>query len=275
MMRIGGAACVVTVLIAATAIAPSFADQSSADPPQEIAIPLNPLPLDLKGALRHPRGDSPFPAAILLPMCGPYFNSIERGWGATVASWGYVTLTLDVFTHRGMVDGKTCLSATPAEIADDVYRGLGLLVAQRNVDRNRIFVVGFGRGGSVALAAVERDLASRAKHRFRGAAAFYPPCGDDKGNVTVSTLVIVGALDKTTFDSCRKMVQGEDDIGISRQPGEGVPIEFDALPDAYSGFDVPAFQEPIEVRGRRFEFNKAAADTSREILQRFLQSAGR
>jgi dienelactone hydrolase len=275
MKRIGRAAWAVATLIASTTIAPSFADQSSPDPPQEITIPLNPLPFDLKGALRRPKGDGPFPAAIIVPLCGPFFSSIEQDWGPEVTSWGYVALTLDVFSYRGMVDEKTCLSFAASEVAEDVYRGLNLLIAQRNVDRTRIFLVGFGRGGSVVLAAVERDLASRAKHRFRGAAAFYPFCRDDKGTVTVSTLVVVGARDKATFEACRKMAQGEDDDGISRQPGESAPIELAALPDAYSGFDVSEFRTPRDVRGRHYEFDKAAADQSREILRRFLQSVGR
>ncbi len=273
MRHIGRAAWALATLMTATSIAPSLAEQPASDPPQDVTISLSPLPLDLKGTLRRPRGHAPYPAVILLPRCGPSANSTDQSWGEAVASWGYVVLTLDVFTHRGMVDGRSCLSVAPGEIAEDVYRGLNLLVGQKNVDRNRVFIVGFGRGGSVALAAVESDLASRASHRLRGAAAFYPSCDDDKGNVTVATLVVVGARDKTTFEACRKMVQGEDDIGISRQPDAGVAIEFAVLPDAYSGFDVPAFRSPMDVRGRHLEFSQAATEQSQAILRRFLQSA--
>jgi len=71
------------------------------------------------------------------------------------------------------------------------------------------------------------------------------------------------------------MALGEDDDGISRQPGESAPFEFAPLPDAWSDFDVSAFRTPRDVRGRHFEFDKAAAEQSREILRRFLQSVGR
>jgi dienelactone hydrolase len=202
-------------------------------------------------------------------------NSVDQGWGETLASWGYVALTLDVFTPRGIKGGKTCLYPAPPEIAEDVYRGLDLLAARKDVDRNRIFLVGFGRGGSVALSAVERDgVEAKAKRRFRGAAAFYPACADDKGVMTVSTLVVIGALDTKEFDACRKMVQGEDDIGISRQNGDGIPIQFAALPNAYSGFDMPAFQNPVDVRGFHLEFSRSATEQSRNILRKFLQSLG-
>ncbi|WP_027519115.1 hypothetical protein [Bradyrhizobium sp. WSM1417] len=90
----------------------------------------------------------------------------------------------------------------------------------------------------------------------------------------VATLVIVGALDKNLFEACRNMVQGDDDIGISRQHGQGIPIQFDALPDAYSGFDVPAFRQPIDVRGFHFEFNQSATEHSKETLRHFFRAAG-
>lgn len=92
--------------------------------------------------------------------------------------------------------------------------------------------------------------------------------------MTVSTLVVVGALDKKELDACRKMAQGEDDIGISRQSGDGVPIQFAAVPNAYAGFDLPAFQKPVDVRGIHLEFNRPATEQSRKILRNFLQSLG-
>lgn len=129
--------------------------------------------------------------------------------------------------------------------------------------------------GSVALTAVEREaIAGKARQRFRGQPLFYPGCSDDKGVMTVSTLVIVGALDKREFDACRKMAQGEDDIGISRQSGDGVPIQFSAMPDAYSGFDLPASQKPADVQVVHLEFCRPATERSSKILRNFLQSLG-
>lgn len=262
-------------LLALLTSASVAAEQQSSNPPEQVTIPLDPLPFDLKGDLRRPDGGGPFPAVIILPACGAFMNSADQGWGEALASWGYVALTLDLFTGRGIKGATTCLYPAPPETTEDVYRGLDLLAARTYVDRNRIFLIGFGSGGSVALAAVEREgIAAKAKHRFRGAAAFYPVCNDDKGVMTVSTLVVVGALDARKLDACRKMAQGEDDIGISRRNGDGVPIQFAALPDAYSGFDLPAFQKPVDVRGVHLEFSRSATEQSRKILRNFLQSLG-
>jgi dienelactone hydrolase len=274
MRDLKGCAFAVVALVALLATGPLFADQQPTKPPREVTVPLDHLPFDLKGYLRRPNGNGSFPAVILLPMCGALVNSVDQGWGDAVASWGYVVLTLDVFTARGIKGGKTCLYPAPPETVEDVHRALNWLAMQENIDRNRVFVVGFGRAGTVALSAVERDIEAKAKRRFRGAVAFYPSCGADKGIKTVATLVIVGALDKNRFEACRKMVQGDDDIGISRQHGEGISIKFVALPDAYSGFDVPAFQEPVEVRGFHLEFSNSATEQSKEILRYFLLSVG-
>lgn len=266
--------CVLPLLVLLTS-ASVVAEQRSSNAPEQVTIPLDPLPFDLKGDLRHPNGNGPFPAVIILPACAAFMNSADEGWGEALASWGYVALTLDVFTGRGIKGARTCLYPAPPETTEDVYRGLDLLATRKYVDRNRIFLIGFGRGGSVALAAVEKEgIAAKAGRRFRGAAAFYPACNDDKGVMTVSTLVVVGALDKKELDACRKMARGEDDIGISRQSGDGVPIQFAAVPNAYAGFDLPAFQKPVDVRGIHLEFNRPATEQSRKILRNFLQSLG-
>lgn len=252
--------------------APLLAEQRASKPSREVTVPLDPLPFDLKGYLREPDGDGPFPAVLLLPMCGALLASVDLGWGGTISSWGYVVLTLDVFTARGIKGGKSCLVPAPPETDEDVYRALNLLVAQKSVDRRRIFVMGFGRSGSVALSAVERDAELKARHHFRGAIALYPSCGADIGIMRVASLVIVGARDESTSEACRKMAMGDDDIGISRQRGQGVPIKFVALSDAYSGFDIPAFGESVETRERRFEFSESATRQSREIVRQFLRS---
>src|SRR3954449_12865083 len=138
--------CSIATLFASLPSGPLFADQRSANPPQEVAIPLNPLPFDLRGYLRRPDGNGPFPAVILLAACGRFVSSVDHEWAEVISSWGYVTLTLDVFTPRGIPGRKTCRYPAPPELAEDAYRGLNLLIQQKSVDPKRIFIVGFGRG---------------------------------------------------------------------------------------------------------------------------------
>jgi dienelactone hydrolase len=247
------------------------AAQQVASPAEKVLIPLNPLPFDVKGYLRRPSGAGPFPGVILIPSCDRFVTNTDQDWATTLSSWGYVALTLDVFTPHRVPGQETCIFPASPELADDVYRGLDLLVARKLVDPERVFVLGFGRAGSLAFAAVDRGgIAQRAKHRFRAAIAFYPPCGDVKGAMTVPTLVIIGARDGK-LDACRKLAEGEDDMGISRQRGEGAPIRLVVLPDAYSGFDLPAFQKPVDISGLHIEYSKAATERSKDVLREFLQ----
>ena len=250
---------------------PSAAQQvaSLAEP---VVIPLNPLPFDVKGYLRRPSGAGPFPGVILIPSCERFVTSADQDWATTLSSWGYVALTLDVFTPHSVPGQETCIYPASPELADDIYRGLDLLIERRLVDHERVFVLGFGRGGSLAFAAVDRGgIVERATHKFRAAIAFYPPCGDVKGAMTVPTLVVIGARDPR-LDACRKLAAGEDDMGISRPRGEGAPIRLVVLPDAHSGFDLPMFQKPGDIRGLHVEYSKAAAEQSKKVLRQFLQS---
>ncbi len=271
MTRLKATLIVITTFSLSTVFAPLRAEESFAKPAETVEIPLNPLPFDLKGYLRRPNGAGPFPGVVLIPACGGSY--VDREWGETLSSWGYLTLTLDIFTAHGLLGGTACLYPANPELAEDAYRGLNLLVERKLVDPKRVFIMGFARSGSLAFAAVDRDgIIRKAKHKFRGAVALYPPCGDAKGIMAVPTLVMVGARDERTLDRCRKMAAGEDDMGISRQPNAGAPIQFVVLPDAYAAFDVPAFQKPVDAQGFHLEYSKPATDEAKDVLRQFLQT---
>lgn len=271
MRRLAALTAIAAMLLAAWPCVSAVAQQA-ARPAEQVLIPLNPLPFDIKGLLRRPEGARPFPGVILIPACDRFVDVVDLNWAAILSSWGYVALTLDVFTPHGVAGHNTCLHLAPPELADDIYRGLNLLVERRLVDPERVFVLGFGRGGSLVFAAVDRGgIVERARHKFRAAIALYPPCGDAKGAMTAPTLVIIGERDRK-LDACRKMAEGEDDMGISRQRGKGAPIRLVVLPDAYSGFDLPAFQKPVDILGQHIEYSKAATEQAMETLRQFLQS---
>ncbi len=133
--------------------------------------------------------------------------------------------------------------------------------------------MGFASGAWQTLLAVERGAIEQASgSKFRAAAAFYPRCRGFKGIMTVPTLILIGERDEFAgVDSCRKMAAGEDDIGISRQKGEGAAVRLITYPEAYFGFDRPTLETAIWYRGHRFEFNKSATDQASEALREFLE----
>ena len=129
-----------------------------------------------------------------------------------------------------------------------------------------------GRGlGAALLLRPQTELEA-----FRAAAASYRSSGRFKGIMTVPTLILIGERDDWgTANACRKMVAGEDDVGISRQKGEGAPARLIVFPDAYFGFDKPTLETPIEFLGHHLEYNQISAAAMSACRGRILESASR
>jgi dienelactone hydrolase len=230
-------------------------------------------PLTLRGYLRRPTGGDPSPAIVLLHGCDGSFASVDQNWGARIAAWGYVTLTIDSLGPRGLKN--TCGGGgPPLDVHFDAYQALNFLVQQGFVEPGRVFVIGFSQGGWLSLSSVERGIVEQSsKNKFRAAAAFYPPCFAVRGPMTVPTLILIGESDDwTPAEACRKLVSGQDDLGVTRQKGDGPPMQLAVYPNAYHAFDVPNLVTPVQYFGHHLEFNKSAADQSSEALRQFLGS---
>jgi dienelactone hydrolase len=228
-------------------------------------------PQPLQGLLRRPTGPGRFPAIVLLHSCNGNWRKLDERWGRRIATWGYVTLTVDSFGPRGI--DNTCGNGTPADMAFDAYRALDFLVRQHAVDADRVAVLGFSQGGWLALSSVEQGVVEHSSsNKFRAAAAFYPNCRTIQGNLTVPALIMIGELDDwTPAAGCRQLAEGADDYGVSRRH-EGAPIKLIVYPGAWHAFDSPRLQTPKELLGHRLEYNHAAADQSAVALREFLDA---
>jgi dienelactone hydrolase len=229
-------------------------------------------PLTLRGYLRRPDTAAPSPAVVLLHGCGGFPESLDESWGMRIAAWGYVALTVDSFAPRGLKN--SCRGGMTADMAFDSYQALKFLTKQQFVDPQRVIVVGFSQGGLLSLSSVERGrIENAAENKFAAAVAFYPVCSAVKGPMTVPTLILTGESDDwTPADACRKLADGEDELGVTRQKGEGIPIRLIVFPNAYHGFDLSNLRAPITYFGHHQEYNKEATDQASEALREFLQS---
>jgi dienelactone hydrolase len=254
---------------------PSFAELQSVPPAEMVEIPVNPLPFVLQGFLRRPESSGRFPAVVLLPACGKATKRLDDNWGATISSWGYVTLTIDGLDTRGIRECGSIKNTDHTDLIEDAYRALDFLVQKRFVDAKRVAVVGFALGAWQTLSAVEPGVVQRAsQHTFRAAAAFYPLCSSFEGTMTVPTMILIGERDDWgTADACRKMVARKDDVGVSRENLGGSKVQLIVYPDAYVGFDDPSLKKPINLLGHHLQYNEAAAHQSVRALQEFLNSA--
>jgi dienelactone hydrolase len=230
--------------------------------------------LTLRGYLRRAEKAGPSPAVVLLHGCGGFPEALDQNWGARIAGWGYVTLTVDSFGPRRLKN--TCAGAAASmDMVFDPYQALKFLVKQQFVDAKRVIVVGFSQGGWLSLSSVERGPVEKgAENKFIAAAAFYPVCRLVRGPMTVPTLILTGESDDwTPADACRKLASGEDELGVSRSKGEGTPIRLIVYPNAYHGFDLPNLKVPVNYFGHRHEYNKEITDQASDALREFLQSA--
>jgi dienelactone hydrolase len=263
--------CAAAILVTALLIASAVECAAASEPAAAVVELENPLAskAPLQGYLRQSDRAGPSPAVVLLHGCNGNWQRLDQRWGKRIASWGYVTLTVDSFGPRGI--DNTCTSGAPVALAFDAYRALNFLVQQPSVDPARVAVLGFSQGGWLALTSVEHGIVEQiSPNKFRAAIAFYPPCLGFKDNMTVTTLILIGELDDwTPAVECRNMVDGRDDWGISRRRGEGVPVRLIVYPGAYHAFDIP-LQKPVQYFGHHLEFNQAATDRSVDALREFL-----
>jgi dienelactone hydrolase len=270
MTSLAKAAAIVTLLTGIPVPSPA-ADYGLEPRLVEIETPLA-SPRPLQGYLRQPRHGGTSPAVVLLHGCNGGWLKFDERWGQRIASWGYITLAVDRFDPRDLA--STCTTGAPAATLHDAYRALEFLVQLPSVDPDRVAVIGFSQGGWLALNSVERGFVERtAKDKFRAAIAFYPPCLGFKDSMTVPTLILVGELDDWTLaNECRNLAEGRDDYGISRQKGEGVPIEVMVLAGAYHDFDIPELATPMQFLGHHLEFNQVARDQAIDALRKFLHA---
>jgi dienelactone hydrolase len=207
---------------------------------------------------------------VLLHGCGGGYLNIDDHWGKTIASWGYVSLSIDSFGPRGITE--TCDRAQPRDTFFDAYRGSQFLAQQPCVDRNRLAMIGFSRGGGIALWSVDGSAIQQLlADRFRAVVAFYPPCRFYAGKMTVPTLILIGERDDwTPAQDCRDMVSGTGSSGPAEHGDDAHNVQLMIYPDAHHEFDEPELRSGNRLFGHWQEYNKSAADQSARDLHKFL-----
>ncbi len=125
-------------------------------------------------------------------------------------------------------------------------------------------------GAIAVLDAIERGQVERSQpEHFRAAIAYYPACRASTGDLTAPTLILIGERDDwTPAKACQEMAAHEDDIGITREQGDGAPISLAVYPDATHAFNVPA--PARHYLGHFMQYDAAAAKTAETRVRTFL-----
>jgi dienelactone hydrolase len=193
------------------------------------------------GDLVLPKGNGPFPAMVVLHgsggLQGPSGANVKK-WADTINGWGIATLTVDSFGPRKIsatVADQSKLSSY-ADVADGLA-ALKVLGADSRIDRNRIGVIGWSRGGEASLnTALDtlRKIVITDDLKFALHVVFY-------GAAELQN------RDRATDKSPMLFFHGESDnytkIGPTREfadwaQSQGNPVTFIAYPNTYHDFDV-------------------------------------
>lgn len=197
-------------------------------------------PATVGGTLVLPAGDAArMPAMVIAHGSGGILQGREDAWATRLNGLGIATFVVDSFQPRGLSSTARDQSrlSTMANLAD-ALAALKLLATHPRIDPARIAVMGFSRGGQVALyssleplrrGVVQGDL------RFAAHVALYPSCSIPYRAKEVSRAPILmllgGADDYTPAAACL------DYADWFRT--KGAPVQVITYEGAHHDFDIP------------------------------------
>jgi dienelactone hydrolase len=196
----------------------------------------------IRGTLRLPpsgNGASPGPAMVISHGSGGILPGREHAWAARLEAMGVASFVLDSFGSRGIASTGADQSRLPlAASVADALSALRLLATHPWVDPARIGVMGFSKGGQVALyTALEpfRAAVAGPELRFALHVALYASCSIPYLSRAVSPapmlLLLGGADDYTPAAHCGRYA----DWFAAR----GAEVRSITFPGAHHGFDLP------------------------------------
>jgi len=201
-------------------------------------------PATAVGRLMMPAGGAgKVPAVLLVHGSGGVYPALADFWGKRFNDQGIAVFIIDIFGARGVQSTADDQSLVPfsADLADS-FAALQLLASHPKIDRERIVIMGFSRGGIAAWrAAVNKIAAGLSSDGLRFAAHIPVYSGGCTGITSVTVkpgvfgpapmLWIHGDEDDYTYASdCQDFAQ--------RIRATGTPTEFVLLPGARHKFDL-------------------------------------
>ena len=169
----------------------------------------------ITGELSLPKGAEKVPAMVIAHGSGGVSDSREGRWAERFTDMGVAGFVVDSFNPRGIKDtGSDQSQLSPAANVADALAALKLLATHPRIDPQRIGVIGFSRGGQVAIytalepirrGVIDGDL------KFAVHIPFYPPCNtlyvSEKVTGAPIRLELGGADDYTPASYCGRYVE--------------------------------------------------------------------
>lgn len=231
------------------------------------------------GHLFLPPGGGKVPAVILVHGSGGIYDALLDYWPKKFNEAGIAVYTLDMFGPRGVTSTADDQSQVPfaADVAD-TFNALKLVATHPRIDRNRIAVMGFSRGGTAALRVDMEKIAAGAKlpDGLRFAAVIPTYAGGCTGVFRVVAkpgtfgkapiLFIHGdADDYTPIAPCQDYAK--------KIAATGVPVEFVVIPGAHHKFDADDVRR-VYVRGAQKTKGDCPIEVDLDTQQAFDRTTG-
>lgn len=210
-------------------------------------------------------GSAKVPAMIIHHGSGGVTDEREGRYARELVKLGVAALVLDSFTGRGVASTVRDQAAVSSnDMLADAFAALKVLAGHAGIDAGRVGIVGFSKGGSVALLAAHEVRAAPALPaglRFALHVPFYPACVTQHYNP------------KTTGAPIYLLLGGADTyVGVTpcqdyaaALKAEGARIETTVFQGAMHGFDGgSAYQDPRAENFSHCIFAQQADGTWRE-----------
>lgn len=192
----------------------------------------------ISGVLTVPAGDAKVPAIVLAHGSGGVSSGREGHWASRLNELGIAAFIVNSFGPRGIKETATNQGQlSPAANVADAFAALKLLSTHPRIDPMRIGIVGFSRGGQVAiytaLEPMRRGIIDNDLH-FAVHVAFYPPCNTlfvaDHVTGAPIRFMLGGADDYTPSALCPRYVDWFRSMGVAADS-----ILYDSAHHAFDG----------------------------------------
>lgn len=169
---------------------------------------------------------------VLVHGSGGWSDHREGHYGRALSAAGYAALAIDSFGARGIRDtvaDQTQISSD--QMARDAFAARRFLLQQKFFP-NQIALMGFSKGGVVALLAADRNFLVEEPDRFVAAIPFYPGCNARPRVPKPASAVFMALGEKDDYTGVKPCLDLADDYRAA-----GGKISVKVYPDAAHGFD--------------------------------------
>lgn len=216
-------------------------------------------------AVFRPQGEGPFPAVVLAHTCGglqPHITDRAR----ELLAAGFVVLVLDSYGPRGHTAFCLPRGVQAPRVYKDAFDALRHLAQMKEVDAERIYLVGLSLGSFAASSVASTEVARLvgSEKRFRASVGWYGSCAFDvsphpkwqllhRDTDRPVLLLLAGKDTETPIAECFPLVE--------QMKAEGKPVAWHVYADASHGWDKSNPQ-------RGYVYNE---DVTKDAMQRTVE----